>query len=312
MRACILGLVYGLVSLVALSASAQDDAKSLFRQGQTAYQQGDYELSLEKWGAAYKLDPKPLIQYNLSQAYERLGKLVEAEKALELYLRDAAADDVYQADARAKRDAIRRRLESTGIQIVEAPDGAKIMVNETSWGFTPRPDMIRVAPGSHTVSLKKDGYEEFRAAVVVPAGRIVEVKASMITQKSTTPAALEKDKQDGSNVAAAPTEQEEAFPWLEVGLMGGGGALAIAGLVVGLTAVSAAGDEVDGTDEADSLKTQALIGDIMVVAGVGVAATGAVLLILGSDDEEAVSETTAVVAPYIGPTGGGVTAAMAF
>ncbi len=309
MRACFRVLVFGLVSLVAVSASAQEDAKTLFRQGQTAYQQGDYELSIEKWSAAYKLDPKPLIQYNLSQAYERLGRLVEAEKSLELYLRDAAADDVYQADARAKRDAIRRRLENTGIQIVDAPDGAKIMVNETSWGLTPRPDMIRVAPGNHTVWLKKDGYEEFRAVVSVTAGKVVTVNASMITQKTTTPPALEQDKETGSGMVV---EKEKPFPWLEVGLMGGGGLVAVTGLVVGLAAVSAAGDEVDGTDEAKKLKGQALVGDIMVVVGVAAAATGAALLIFGGDDDETVSEGTAVVAPYVGPTGGGVTAAMSF
>lgn len=311
MRACIRVLVFGLVSLVAVAAGAQDDAKSLFRQGQTAYQQGDYELSIEKWNAAYQLDPKPLIQYNLSQAYERLGRLVEAEKALELYLRDATADDVYQADARAKRDAIRRRLESTGIQIEGAPDGAKIMVNETSWGLTPRPDMIRVAPGNHTVSLKKDGYEEFRAVVSVTAGKVVTLKASMITLKSTTPAGLEGE---GAKPAGDVmiVQKEQSFPWLEVGLMGGGGVVAVTGLVIGLAAVSSAGDEVDGTEEADKLKGQALIGDILFAVGVGAAATGAALLIFGGDDEEEVSQSTAVVTPFVGPTGGGVAAAMSF
>ena len=57
---------------VASTASAQE-ARELFTQGQAAYETGDYETAVSSWERAYELDPRPLLQYNLAQAYERLA-----------------------------------------------------------------------------------------------------------------------------------------------------------------------------------------------------------------------------------------------
>ena len=132
------GSLFALVLLfVPLSAQAQEDAagmaaesgggaRELFMRGQVAYSQGDYETSLELWRQAYALDPRPLLQWNISQACERLGQLQEAADALELYLAGADPSDEHQADARARLAALRERLASTGILLRGGPDGAVI------------------------------------------------------------------------------------------------------------------------------------------------------------------------------------------
>ena len=49
------------------------DAREAFRRGQAAYSAGNYDQAVREWQGAYKVDPRPLIQFNLSQAYERMG-----------------------------------------------------------------------------------------------------------------------------------------------------------------------------------------------------------------------------------------------
>src|SRR5687768_7164478 len=105
------GMAYSAGVLVLLIATAEgaaaQDARALFARGQTAYQQGDYESAIRDWTAAYEQEPRPLIQYNLSQAFERLGRLDEARVALETYISRAEPGDPNQGDARARLAAIR-------------------------------------------------------------------------------------------------------------------------------------------------------------------------------------------------------------
>src|ERR1051325_5634913 len=67
-------------------AATAEDAKERFKRGEAAYQKGSYDLAISEWEAAYAADPRPRIQYNLYQAYERLGQLSNASQALQRYL----------------------------------------------------------------------------------------------------------------------------------------------------------------------------------------------------------------------------------
>src|SRR5690606_4206894 len=70
-----------------------DQAREHFARGQTAYNQGDYEAAIREWNSAYELDARPRIQFNLAQAYERLGRLTEALTALDNYIEAADPND---------------------------------------------------------------------------------------------------------------------------------------------------------------------------------------------------------------------------
>src|SRR5262245_26219567 len=121
-RAVLCSLALGLLLAQASTAFAETP-RELFLRGQTAYKQGDYDAAIRDWQNAYAKDPRPLLQYNIAQAWERLGKIEQAITALDLYLDKAKADDPYQADARARRAALATRLQNTGVRIVEAPEG---------------------------------------------------------------------------------------------------------------------------------------------------------------------------------------------
>src|SRR5688572_8796029 len=155
-----------LLVLGAGTAAAQQDARTLFARGETAYNQGDYESAIRDWNAAYQLSPRPLIQYNLSQAFERLGRLDDARIALETYISQAEPSDTHQADARARLAAIRERLNRTGLHITGGAEGATILVDGQDRGRLPRPDPIQISPGTHQIEVRREGYDTFRATVV--------------------------------------------------------------------------------------------------------------------------------------------------
>lgn len=177
------------VALAASGASAQREvAQERFRRGEAAYQKGNYALAVSEWQAAYSAEPRPRIQYNLYQAYERLGKLAEAAESLQLYLQTADPDDESYGDATARMASLQQRLQATGIRIVGGVEGAQITVDDTDWGRIPRPDRIPVNAGNHRVVIQREGYQPFTSTVVVPAGQVVDVVAELTLGESPSDA----------------------------------------------------------------------------------------------------------------------------
>ncbi|MCA9601699.1 MAG: PEGA domain-containing protein [Polyangiales bacterium] len=301
------GLVLGMLLFGTATAAAEGpDAKALFVAGQEAYNQGDYETAEAKWAAAYAKDPRPLLQYNLGNVYERLSRLGDALAAYEKYLATAPDDDdVRRAEVSAKVERIRSRLKETGIVVSGAPDGSEILIDGNTWGLTPRPDPIPVQPGSHNVTLKNAHYEDFTAVVSVGAGKKLEVTATMAPKPDETVA-----------TAASDEGADKPFPIVPVALMAGGGAVFVGGLVVGILASGKASDSKTGDDgDADSARTLALVADITMGVGIAAAGVGLVLLLLDGGDAETppTGEGTGVaVAPVVTPTFAGATATLRF
>jgi hypothetical protein len=286
MRLSALGLVasclLAFVSFAPPRAIAQDpaaaaptaDARELFRRGEAAYSAGNYELAIREWNSAFSVDPRPRIQFNLSQAYERLGRLEEAMAALKKFLDSGDPDDPMYSDANARLSALQARLAQTGVMVVGGHEGGTILVDDKEWGRTPRPDKISVAPGSHVLVVRWTGRPEFRTNVQVPAGQVIEVSLPDSAGAPVTtnqPAQVDVDTKKGMS------------PIIYYSVGGG-----LAAVGVGLIAYGAvrSGDAVDcggdtycpDPDAADSAKTQSLVG---LVSGGVLLVGGGVLITLG-------------------------------
>ena len=154
-----------LISLLGVASAGTafaQSARELFESGRASYRVGDYEVAIEKWSKAYELDPQPLLQYNLGQAYERLGRLEEAIAATESYLADTSPDDPNRGDAVGRHATMTRRLEQTAIVVRSDVEGAIIEIDGEYKARTPRVDPIRVKPGQHTVIVRHGDLGEFR------------------------------------------------------------------------------------------------------------------------------------------------------
>ncbi|MCA9613733.1 MAG: tetratricopeptide repeat protein [Sandaracinus sp.] len=262
-------------------ASAQD-ARELFQRGRGAYETGDFEGAVAAWQAAYELDPRPLLQFNLAQAYERLGRLEESLAAYERFLADSPGDAADVPQARIRAAALQQRLARTGIVLRGGPEGARVLVDGEERARLPRLDPLTVSPGSYRVQIEAEGYEPFDSVVAVAPGAQVEVEVSMRA------------------VSAGPVPSEEGgISMIGVGVAAGGGALLVGGAVTGVLALGAANDaETSDDSDADRARTLGLVTDILLGVGAAAAITGVVLLFVldGGDSDRATA-----VAPMLGP-----------
>jgi hypothetical protein len=239
------------------------DARALFLRGQEAYQHGDYEASVELWAEAYAIDARPALQYNLAQAYGRLGRLEEEQTALELYIASASPDDPLLAPARARIATLRERLARTALRIEGGVDGATLFVDGEERGRLPLGEPLSVGPGSHRIEATAPGYARFQASAHVPGGEIVSVAVTM-----------------RESARRAPVPTSSIILW-----SAGGGVLA-AGGILGIVALKKADGAAPGTSAADTAHGMAIGADIAMSVGVAAAATGLVLFLVRGDVEE--------------------------
>jgi tetratricopeptide (TPR) repeat protein len=119
LRACLMGAlaITGAITTSLPEACAQATtpsptdrarAKDLYRQGTERFQSGDFRAALDLFEQAQRLDPHPVLAYNVARAHENLGELDEAIAAYRRYLDlDPKASD---------RGAVEQRITSLQTQ----------------------------------------------------------------------------------------------------------------------------------------------------------------------------------------------------
>lgn len=297
-----LPLALALALLAPVAASAQD-ARQHFLRGEAAYNQGDYEAALREWQAAYTMDPRPLLQFNLAQAFERLGRLEEARDALDQYLASAPPDDPHQADARARLAAIRERLSRTAVRVEGGPEGATIEIDGEDRGRTPRPDPLLVEPGEHQIVVRL-GERRFESAVVVPAGQSITVHVRMPESAAPGPAV----------VASGGDE----LPIAAIAVLSGAGVALLTGAILGGVAMSSAGAASTPDDaNASTARGLAIGADVCFGVSLAAAAVGIVLAIVetsggggGERQPERIGDLE--LTPWGDGTGGGAAVSITF
>jgi hypothetical protein len=259
------------------AGQASDGAREAFRRGEAAYSAGNYEVAIREWNSAYQSDPRPRIQFNLSQAYERMGQLENAIHALETFLDSGDPDDPTYSDANARLLALRQRLASTGVVVHGGADGGQILVDDKDWGRTPRPDKISVAPGNHALAIRWPDGREFRTSVFVPAGQVAEVQVPTEVG-AATPAA---SPAAGAAAADKGAAKDRRVLWYSLG--GGTAALGIGLLTYGIVRNAAVsdcgGDTYCNPDDEDKANRQKLAG---FVTGPILLAAGAAMIVVGA------------------------------
>jgi len=96
-------------------------ARDLYRDGTERFRRGEVAPALEAFQEAYRLDPHPVLAYNIARAHETLGQVEEAIASFRLYLElDPQASDrgaveqriaTLEADLDARRALERRNDE---------------------------------------------------------------------------------------------------------------------------------------------------------------------------------------------------------
>jgi hypothetical protein len=85
-------------------------ARELYEQGDRYYSEGRYEKAVEAFRESYSLSKRPLLLFNLANAYERLGRYDEAVTALREYAPSAPEQE---------REVITKRIDSLELRAKE-------------------------------------------------------------------------------------------------------------------------------------------------------------------------------------------------
>jgi hypothetical protein len=297
------------------TAWAQGDAKSAkaaFNKGSKLFDKGDYAGAADAFREANRLNPSWKLYYNIGQAEAAAKRYGLALEAFERYLSEGG-DEVAPERNEEVIAEIKRLRELLGTLDIKAPEGAVIFVDDFESGTAPLPGAIKVAAGvDHSLRAEKDGQVLESRTVRVSSGDTVVVELGM-PKAAVAPAAPVAAGAPGSPPAPAESGGKALKTWGWVTL-GVGAAAAIAGGVVGGMALSLdkqLQDDCAQNDcappqhaDLDKRDTEGVVSTVLIAAGAAVAATGAVLLIVGykRDETGAAPESAAVsFAPAAGP-----------
>jgi hypothetical protein len=313
-------LVFALIATLTTSV-AMADARDHFRRGQAAYQQGNYDLAITEWLSGYQLEQRPEFQYNLAQAYERLGRLQDAVNSLQAFVGSADPDDASYSDATARLASLQQRLALTGVRVLGGQDGAAIFVDGRDWGRLPRPDKISVSPGSHQIVVRLAGFKDFVSSVVIPAGQVIDLEIAMepgtadsiapatlgTPTTQTTPGPVLVTTPGAQPLTTLPTDSasSQTSPWLYVGI--GTGAVTVLSLIGFMDRSSKAkqcDEPANFCTEIDTVRTQKTLWGAST-AVFGLATIGA--FVLFAMDKGPSESTTASASCVPGLTGASCT-----
>lgn len=119
-------------------ARAQDDvarARTLFAEGQAAYDAGRFEEAAQKMKAAYELTSAPDLAFNVGRVYERMSEYREAIRFFRLYLRRGSPDDATRADVERRIAALEAAERRQRDQVFTAPPSSDELTNEARTFF---------------------------------------------------------------------------------------------------------------------------------------------------------------------------------
>lgn len=269
---------------VAAQPTAKERAAAAYREGSAAFKAGRFAKALESFEKAYKLDPSPILLYNLARAYEEMGNAEKAIENFELYLaRVPDAPDRAEVETRIRvtRKMMERGAPSAAaarprLTIDSHPPGAVIWIDDLHAGRTPLE--VEATVGRHTVRAALEGHAAATREVDVEAGARVGVTLQLV------PIAAAEDEHDG---------------WQRPAAYGAFAASALGLALAGVFYVHAS----DAADEADTLRGEpashralqndfdaARLGMWLSVGGAALlAGTGATLLLVEPDGPQAAS-----------------------
>jgi hypothetical protein len=148
----------------------KDKASAHFERGVALAREGKLEAAVLEFEGAYRAHPHYSVLFNLGQARAAMGQSVEAVDAFRRYL-----DEGGTAIDRARRAHVlelvafhEKRIGS--LELVVEPDGAEIWIDGRLLGTSPVSRPVKLAEGTHSVSIRKDGFGPVAGSVRVEAG----------------------------------------------------------------------------------------------------------------------------------------------
>lgn len=183
---CHTALVFMVATAPAVAETAKERAAAIYQEGVAAFRAGDFPKALELFDKAYKLDPSPILIYNLARTHEEMGNAAQAVEHFELYLaREPDSPD--RADIETRIRVTRKLLEQQQpaaatvgrLGVVSEPPGAAVHLDGALLEQA-APLEIEVTAGPHRLRLELPGYLPQSRDVAVDAGGRVAVAVQLM------------------------------------------------------------------------------------------------------------------------------------
>lgn len=162
----------------------KEDAQSLMESGVKLLSAKDYLGALAIFKTAYERFPSTKILLNIGTTLKLLGRDADAANAYQRYLDAKDADPKRQPEL----DKLLAKIDKTvsRIEIAATPADAQLRVDDDDWLNAVHGTVWRVAPGRHTITAQRDGYEAKTKAVQVTAGETASISIDLVAVTTPT------------------------------------------------------------------------------------------------------------------------------
>lgn len=183
-----------LLTLPTRADEAQNSAlaRSLFDEGVTASDVGDWKAAVERFSRAYALRPTSGIAFNLANAEIEVGKIVRASEHLRAVIHDESAAKELRERARLRLEEVVARIAFAIIRVETASEDFELRIDgialpPQAWGAaTP------IDPGEHVIDLVRQGQVHDTRTVHVRDGERTQLTLTgQITNTLATPVGSE-------------------------------------------------------------------------------------------------------------------------
>jgi len=266
------------------SVEAATPAQAAYQSGVGHFKARRFEDAIREFNKAYRLDPNPVLVFNMARAFEETRQYASAIEFYRRYLtmapespdRQSVEDSIRTLELLAAKSA----PQAVTLSVTSQPDGATVLLDGRAVGVTPM--KVDVAPGKHFLALERAGFVRASEELTLDAGQPLERRVVLVEAPVTEP-------------TAGPAGRS-VWPWVAVGT---GSALMAASAVTGwqasrkankldqLDADPSLGDEALYNDLRESGQTFALATDALLVTGSVSLVTGIVLLLTRDDAPKA-------------------------
>ena len=233
-------------SLLALNASAQSvdeahraEAAERFDRGLALFEEGNNSAALAEFLAADALVHSPVVRLNVGLVYAAMGQAVAAVDTLSALLPPSSGLDAVQRER--ARKAVDEQSALIGRLLVTCNVvGAKVDVDAARAGVTPL-EAVRVAAGSHIITVSANGFGSERREVLVASGVTVPVAGELMAIPGAGPVpAVAPGQPPGWVPRAAAAEKvpisNSQATWGWVSIVVGGVAATAGGVWLGVNA----------------------------------------------------------------------------
>lgn len=150
-------------------------ARAHFERGNALFKEGAWALALAELLESRRLRPTRNATRNAAVCLRQLGRHHEALDLYEALLREFP-DVAVDLKDEAQRAIVELRARVGTIEIGGAEAGAAISIDGESRGEYPPIAPLRMAAGSHTVRLYKEGFEPFETRLDLAGGKTAHVE----------------------------------------------------------------------------------------------------------------------------------------